>query len=224
MNLLEHPGRNNKMIKTPLLSQAAFGPVEYFAQLTKGSVILEMHSHYNRQSYRNRYHIMGANGQLALSIPVEKNKNGKVTDKDVKIAYHTPWQHNHWHSLVSAYNSSPFFQFYSDEIEPFFRDKHPNLFDFNLKSTELLCELLGIDVKIDLTDDFIDPEHNDFLDLRDHIHPKAPINRALTGTSTIPYKQVFDERHGFQPNLSILDLLFNKGPEALLVLEEMNGI
>lgn len=207
-----------------MLCQACFGPVEYFAQLSKGKVIIESYSHYTRQTYRNRYHIMAANGPLSLTVPVEKEKNKKVYDKDVKIAYHTPWQHNHWHSLVSAYNSSPFFQFYADELEPFFTKKHTRLLDFNLDSTRLICELIGINVEINFTEDFFDSPKNDSLDLREHIHPKKAINAELTGTSTIPYKQVFDERHGFQPNLSILDLLFNKGPEASLILDEMNGL
>lgn len=211
------------MSETPLLSQACFGPVEYFAQLSKGKVIIENYSHYTRQTYRNRYNIMGANGPLSLTVPVEKEKNKKVYDKDVKIAYHTPWQHNHWHSLVSAYNSSPYFQFYADELEPFFTKRYTRLLDFNLDSTQLICELIGINVEINPTEDFFDSPENDILDLREPIHPKKTINRKLTSTSTIPYKQVFDERHGFQPNLSILDLLFNKGPEAFLVLEEMKG-
>ncbi|RCW34507.1 WbqC-like protein [Marinilabilia salmonicolor] len=209
------------MLETPLLCQACFGPVEYFAQLSKGKAIIEKHSHYTRQTYRNRYNIMAANGSLSLTIPVEKEKNRKVHDKDVKIAYHTPWQHNHWQSLVSAYNSSPFFQFYADEIEPFFTKKYSRLFDFNLDSTNLICDLLGIDVEINFTEEFVNSQSDEILDLREHIHPKKTINPILTGTSTVPYKQVFDERHGFQPNLSILDLLFNKGPEAFLVLEEM---
>jgi hypothetical protein len=211
------------MSKTPLLCQTSFGPVDYFAQLTVGRAIIEKHAHYSRQTFRNRYSIMAANGSLSLTIPVEKKKNQKIEDKDVKIACHTPWQHNHWQSLVSAYNSSPFFQFYCDEIKPFFAKKHNWLFDFNLKSTELLCELIGIDVDITFTEEYLHNSAADILDLREVIHPRKQPDEALTGLTTIPYKQVFDERHGFQPHLSILDLLFNKGPEAILVLEAMKG-
>ena len=207
---------------TPLLSQTSFGPTGYFALLAKGHAIIEKHSHYTRQTYRNRYNILAANGPLSLSIPVEKQKNQKVADKDVKIAWHTPWQHNHWHSLVSAYNSSPFFQFYCDDLEPFFTKKYKWLFDYNMESTEIICELLGIDVKIDFTKEFHHHPEEDIIDLREAIHPKKiDQNGDLTGVTIIPYKQVFDERFGFQENLSILDLLFNKGPEAVLVLEEM---
>ncbi|WP_291861893.1 WbqC family protein [Marinilabilia sp.] len=211
------------MSKTPLLCQAAFGPVDYFAQLTKGRAIIEKHAHYSRQTYRNRYNIMAANGSLALTIPVEKNKNQKIEDKDVKIAYHTPWQQNHWQSLISAYNSSPFFQFYCDEIEPFFAKKHTWLFDFNMKSTELLCELIGIDIDITYTEEYLHTSADNMLDLREVIHPKKPSDDTFSGITTIPYKQVFGERHGFQAHLSILDLLFNKGPETILVLEAMKG-
>jgi hypothetical protein len=212
------------MSHMPMLSQASFAPVRYFAHLAKGPVIIEKHSHYTRQTYRNRYNILAANGPLSLSIPVEKKKNQKVADKDVKIAWHTPWQHNHWHSLVSAYNSSPFFQFYCDELEPFFRQKYTWLFDYNLKSTDVICDLLGIDMEIEFTEEFQHHPKGDIIDLREAIHPKKDDpNGNLTGPITVPYKQVFDERHGFQPNLSILDLLFNKGPEAVLVLEEMKS-
>ncbi|WP_462318055.1 WbqC family protein [Marinilabilia sp.] len=207
------------MVTKTLLCQACFGPVEYFTYLNKGPVIIEKHSHYSRQSYRNRYIILGANGPLSLTIPVEKQKNQKVADKDVKIAYHSSWQNNHWHSLVSAYNSSPFFQFYCDEIESFFKEKHTWLFDFNLKATNVISELLGIDTDISFTGEFIETPDKDILDLRESIHPKRSTEENNTSFSPVPYKQVFDDRYGFVPNLSILDLLFNKGPEAVLVLE-----
>ncbi|PWD98077.1 WbqC family protein [Marinilabilia rubra] len=207
------------MIKRTLLSQACFGPVEYYACLNKGPAIIEKHSHYSRQSYRNRYNIVGANGPLALTIPVEKQKSQKVADKDVKIAYHTPWQNNHWNSLVSAYNSSPFFQFYCDEIEPFFKEKHTWLFDFNIKTMEVISDLLGIDLQISFTDEFMNIPGKEILDLRESIHPKKPLKSGDSFFKPIAYKQVFDDRHGFISNLSILDLLFNKGPEAILVLE-----
>jgi hypothetical protein len=206
------------MKKRTYLLQASFGPVEYFAHLNKRPVIIEKYAHYTRQTYRNRFNIMAANGPLSLSIPVEKTKNIKIADKDVKIAYHTSWQHNHWNSLVSAYNSSPFFQFYSDEIERFFKKKHRWLFDFNLQSTRVIVDLIGITPEISFSEEFIKVPDEDILDLREAIHPKKTTD-SRSGFTAVSYKQVFDDRFGFVPNLSILDLLFNKGPEALLVLE-----
>ena len=207
------------MSRQILVSQACFGPVQYFVHLEKaGKATIEKHSNYQRQTYRNRYRISGANGPLTLSIPVEKGKALKVKDSKVKIAYHSNWQANHWRSIVSAYNSSPFFQFYRDDIEPFFSQKYTCLFDFNLESTRLLCELLGIETEIVVSDDFQKNPADDVLDLREVIHPKKNFREMDATFIPVPYKQVFDERHGFIPNLSILDLLFNKGPEALLVL------
>jgi hypothetical protein len=207
------------MKKRIYLLQASFGPVEYFAHLNKRPVIIEKYAHYMRQTYRNRYNIMAANGPQCLSIPVEKIKNIKVPDKDVKIAYHTPWQHNHWNSLVSAYNSSPFFQFYCDEIKVFFKEKYKWLFDFNLQSIQVIANLIGITPEISFSEGFIKEADEDILDLREAIHPKKTTD-PRSGFTAVFYKQVFDDRFGFVPNLSILDLLFNKGPEAILVLED----
>lgn len=208
------------MNTTSLLSHACFAPVEYFVELLYRPVIIEKHSNYLRQTYRNRFQIMGANGPLSLSIPVEKSRGQKLMDKDVRIAYHTPWQNNHWQSLISAYNSSPFFQFYRDDIESFFTRKYKFLFDFNLEATEVISELLEIDTRISFTSEYIHEPYNEIVDLRESIHPKKN-NINPTGLfKPVKYKQVFDERHGFIPNLSILDLLFNKGPEAYLMLEQ----
>jgi hypothetical protein len=99
------------MTKPILLSHACFPPMQYFAHLTTGNAIIEKHANYNRQTYRNRYLLAGANGILTLSIPVIKSHSSFMPDKDVKIAYHTPWQKIHWRSIISAYNSSPFFEF-----------------------------------------------------------------------------------------------------------------
>ncbi|MGQ1891255.1 WbqC family protein [Thermophagus sp. OGC60D27] len=213
------------MIKQLLLSQACFGPVPYFVLISKAEkAIIEKHSNYQRQTYRNRYKILGANGPLTLSIPIEKGKNIKTKDKDVKIAYHTNWQANHWKSIVSAYNSSPFFQFYRDDFEPLFFDKHTYLLDLNLKITHLICQILDIDTPIETTSQYEKEPGNNIRDLREAIHPKKPVEKAALFVPTIPYKQVFDDRFGFVPNLSILDLLFNKGPEAALLLNETSMI
>ena len=208
------------MRKKTLLSHATFGPVQYFTHLKHGPVIIEKHSNYTRQTYRNRYIIAGANQPLPLSVPVEKDHGTKIPDKDVRIAYHTPWQKIHQRSIVSAYNSSPFFEFYMDEILPFFEKKFTFLMDFNLESLNILCELTGIDADISFTEEFEKNPSHDILDLRDHIHPKKSCQQNDPLFNPQPYKQVFDDRHGFVPNLSILDLLFNKGPETPLVLKQ----
>lgn len=208
------------MTKNILLSPACFGPVEYFVHLNNRHVTIEKHGNYARQTYRNRYLIMAANAPLTLSVPVEKGKHPKVPDKEVKIAYHTPWQNNHWRSIVSAYNSSPFFEFYRDEIEPLFTRKYTFLFDFNMATIDLMIELLNIEANITFTEAYKTHPGENILDRRESIHPKRKPMEPNAYFYPEPYKQVFDDRHGFIPNLSILDLLFNKGPESQLVLEQ----
>ncbi len=207
------------MTKT-LLLPACFGPVQYFACLYNMPAIIEKHANYTRQTYRNRYVIMGPNGPITLSVPIEKDPRQKVPDKDVKIAYHTPWQKIHWRSLVSAYNSSPYFQYYRDEIETFIFEKHTYLFEFDVKSTELVTELLGFEPDISVTDEYMMDPNNNIIDMRDIIHPKRDIDKETSIFKIHPYKQVFDDRHGFVPHLSMLDLLFNKGPESQFILDQ----
>lgn len=210
------------MIRQILMSQTCFGPVQYFVHLMRADkVIIEQHTNYQRQTYRNRYRILGANGPLTLSVPIEKGKTPKTKDKDVKIAYHTQWQAHQWRSIVSAYNSSPYFQFYKDDIEPFFVKKYSRLFDLNLEITHLICDLLDISTPIEPSSSFVKEPGEEVLDLRESIHPKKTLEQVDSFIKIIPYKQVFDDRFGFVPNLSILDLLFNKGPEATLILNEM---
>lgn len=213
------------MTAKTLLTHAAFGPLQFFTHIARGPVVIEKHAHYERQSYRNRYIIGAANHPLHLSIPVEKGYSLKIPERDVRIAYHTPWQKNHWRSIVSAYNSSPYFEFYMDDLLPFFEKKYTFLLDFNMEATMLLCELTGIDADISFTEEFAKRPDDDVLDMRGHIHPKRSYKEYDPFFIPHPYKQTFDDRHGFVPNLSILDLLFNKGPESRLVLKQsyMNG-
>ncbi len=208
------------MVEQQLFSHAYFGPVQYFAHLSRGNGFIERHGNYSRQSYRNRCVIAGANEPLTLSVPVEKGRSHHIPDKDVKIAYHSNWQKQHWRSIVSAYNASPFFQYYRDEVYPFFITKTTFLFDLNMAITRLMMELTGIEGEISFTGEYLSPAGSNIVDLRELIHPKRPASRWDPSFLPIPYKQVFDQRHGFIPNLSILDLLFNKGPEAVLVLEQ----
>ncbi len=209
------------MIKQALLSPAFFGPVQYFAHLSGGKAVIEQHGNYSRQTYRNRCIILGANDRLTLSVPVEKGKHHNKPDKEVRIAYHTPWQKLHWRSIVSAYNSSPFFQFYQDDLYPLFTKRYSFLFDLNMEATRLMMELTGLESDFSLTGSYmIESPDPGILDLREVIHPKKASTALDPYYRSVVYKQVFDQRHGFVPNLSILDLLFNKGPESFLILEE----
>ncbi|GHV11222.1 hypothetical protein FACS1894162_6460 [Bacteroidia bacterium] len=219
------------------LSTAYLAPVEYYCFLANApEVIIEAHEHYVKQSYRNRCVIASANGLQTLSIPVEKldrhsREGGKQRSavanpqiRDIRIADHGDWQHLHWNALVSAYRSSPFFEYYEDDFRPFYEKRPKFLFDFNEQLRELVCSLLGIESETDiviagLTRNRMKVKYSteyraattDELDLRELIHPKKP---AIIQDFQ-PYYQVFEQKYGFQPNLSIVDLLFNMGQEAI---------
>jgi len=193
--------------------------VQYFCKLAcADQVFLEAHEHYLKQTYRTRCNVLASHGVLALSVPVEKVHGAKMPIRDVRIDYSMQWQRVHSRALVTAYNSSPFFMYYADEILPFFERRETFLFDLNLSATQLLCDILGIRTKIILTERYNFFESNP-LDFRQSISPKAGQQKADKNFYPQEYFQVFAHKFGFTPNLSILDLLFNEGPQALAVLK-----
>ena len=197
------------------LTSAYLAPVEYYSALAKAdTVFLEHCEFYEKQSYRNRCNIAGANGQLALTIPVEKSKGARMLTRDVRISEHSDWQLQHWRSIESAYNSTPFFEYYKDDLLPFYEKDWTFLWDFNAEIQSKVLELLDLQVDIQLTKEYkVDFDEN-VLDARNSIHPKKE-----TDTGSLKnYYQVFEQRFGFIPNLSIIDLLFNMGNESILVL------
>jgi hypothetical protein len=201
-----------------LLSTAYFAPVRYFASLAAFSnPYIEQHEHFIKQTYRNRAVILGANGPISLIVPVEKGREQKIIIKDLRISYDEEWQRNHWRTIFSAYNSSPFFEYYSDDLEPFFRKKYEFLFDFNQQITQTLLEILDLQTTVNLTGAFEQiPEGS--LNFREKINPKAHRNTPDSHFTPQPYTQVFGEKFGFMADLSILDLLFNEGPSAHSIL------
>ncbi|MBV5348793.1 WbqC family protein, partial [bacterium] len=150
-------------------------------------------------------------------VPVEKGREQKIKIKDLRIAYDEEWQRNHWRTIFSAYNSSPFFEYYADDVEMFFRKKHEFLFDFNREITETLLGILEIPVRLNLTNDFEQTPEN-CLNFREQISPKTHLIDHDAHFIAKPYTQVFAEKFGFVPDLSILDLLFNEGPSASEIL------
>jgi len=196
------------------LTSAYLAPVEYYVAFVKAEKIyLEQCDCYQKQTYRNRCHIAAANGIMALSIPVEKSKNEKILMRDVRISEHNDWQIQHWRSIESAYNSTPFFEYYKDDLLPFYEKKWNFLWDFNLDIQAKILELLDFQPIIKLTEEYQPTLNNTILDLRESIHPKK--NSLFENK---PYYQVFDQRFGFRPNLSIIDLLFNMGNESQLII------
>lgn len=207
---------------TILLELQYLPPVQYWAKLVQyPNVWLERSEHYVKGSYRNRCHIAGVNGPLRLSIPLQKGKNEQQSIQEVAIAYETPWNSQHWTSIRSAYGNAPFWDFYADELEPVFKDKKSLLFDYNRALFSTIKDLLQIDTNISFTDTYHSPSPPNVLDFRNAIHPKPRRAKPDADFMAIPYPQVFEEKHGFLENLSVLDLLFCCGPEAVLKLEGM---
>lgn len=202
-----------------LLSTACFPSVQYITKLVQfENIYMEQFENFTKQTYRNRYEILGANGVIPLIVPVVKGRGRKIKIRDLQISYDTDWQRNHWRTIFSAYNSSPFFEFYRDDIQPFFEKPRKFLFDFNLEILETLCDLMEIEPNLVLTEDFEQvPEVT--LNFREAISPKKHRTENDFRFSPKPYTQVFHEKFGFVPNLSILDLLFNEGPNSLNVVE-----
>lgn len=230
----------NPNLSTALLSTTYFGPIQWYQKLNRyDHCVIEQFDNFQKQTYRNRCRIATANGSLVLTVPVERTE-GKCLMRDVRISDHGAWRHLHWNALQSAYGESPFFEFYADDLHPFFERRWTFLLDFNMDITNKLCELLDIHPRLSLTTNYIpstsgeeeksfgkeektlgedekSPEEMEpFIDFREAIHPKHPLPDA--DFAPRPYYQQHAPRHGFQPNLSILDLLFNEGNEAIFFL------
>lgn len=194
------------------LIPAYFPSIHYMAELVKQPVIFCVHAHYQKQTYRNRCAIYGANGKLNLSIPIQHSKTGShQKDIDVKILTTSDWQKKHWRSIASAYRSSPFFEFYEDELSAVFFQEEKKLYQFNLNLIECIAQWLSIDLDYDLS--------NAYIPLTQHEEQliKAKGGPEINFSS---YTQVFGDKYGFIGNLSILDLIFNLGPSSRTYLEQ----
>ncbi|MFV0573071.1 MAG: WbqC family protein [Xanthomarina gelatinilytica] len=183
------------------------------AMVQADEVIFEMEDNYQKQTYRNRAYIYGANGKLQLSIPIIHSQKERQKYRDIKIHNAENWQAVHWKSLETAYRTSPFFEFYEDEFQPLFTTKAKYLLDFNLKCLDVICDCLQMEIKSSKTEVY----QKTVTDKTDF--------RFLANTRKEPtfhfgtYTQVFHEKHGYLSNLSVLDLLFNEGTNALNYLE-----
>lgn len=225
------------MMNRALLSTTYFGPIQWYQKLHRyPSVMMESMESFPKQTFRNRCVIATANGPQALSVPVEPPSRDirsvddtptasvhKATVRDIRISDHGNWRHLHRQALVSAYGDSPFFPYYADDILPFFEKRWVFLYDFNLEITLKMCELLDIHPHIGHSSAFLPPDDASLNggdrtadDFRYAIRPKHPL--PDDDFQPKPYYQVFKQKQGFLPNLSILDLLFNEGNESIFYL------
>lgn len=202
-----------------LLTTTYFGPVQWYQKLYRyRTVWMERHDSFVKQTYRNRCCIATTHGVQSLTIPVEHGANSLLT-RDTRISDHGNWRHLHWNAIRSAYGESPFFEFYADDLAPFFERRWTFLTDFNDEICALMCQLLDITPHLQPTTRFLTAEecaNRHIHDFRDAIRPKHP----LPDPSFQPqrYYQVFEGENGFLPNLSILDLLMNCGNESIFFL------
>ena len=292
--------------KTILLSSTYFGPVQWYQKLNRHRCVIEQHDNFVKQTYRNRCVIASANGPQTLTVPTERYDGLKCPMRDIRISDHGNWRHLHWQALVSAYGETPFFEYYADDLRPYFEERRwTYLLDFNLDIMHTLCSLLDVRPTLSLSDHYITTDAptavhaatttahaatttahaaatattggsdsmgeeaelnagrnlfeeakgagskaesklfeeakgtgsnaesklfeeakgagsmggeagSKFIDLRDAIRPKRPLPDSEFDPR--PYYQVRAARHGFLPNLSVLDLLFNEGPEGIFWL------
>ena len=206
---------------TALLSPTFFGPVQWYQKLLRyDRVLIEQCDSYAKQTYRNRCLIATTNGVQALTVPVRASSNLPLRGEALTVPAASPlisdhgnWHHQHWQALQSAYGDSPFFEFYEDDLRPFFTERWERLYDYDEAIRQKMCELLDIQPTVVLTTEYQRYAETDF---RDAIQPKKPAPDA--DFQPRRYYQVYEQKHGFLPNLSILDLLFNMGPESIFYL------
>lgn len=195
MNILIHP--------------TYFPSISHFTAMIKADkIVFEVEDNFQKQTNRNRMYIYSPNGMQLLNIPVKHSSNPHQKFKDTKIEHAFDWQKQHFKSLEAAYRTSPFFEYFEDDIRPLFEKKHDFMMDLNFQAMEIVTECLGIDFNYEKTQKYFH-EVNDLTDFR------YLVNGKIDTSAFEPYTQVFEEKHGFINNLSILDLLFNEGRYAV---------
>jgi hypothetical protein len=191
------------MQSTNLIPTAYFGPIKHQAILAQSDCIIEKNEFFIKQTLRTRCDINGANGVITLKVPRNRKNSSKTLIKDIKINYDSPWQKEHWKSIKSAYQSSPFFEYYCDELIPFFEKEYLFLFDLNMEIQQKLIEIIGLENKLTTSKNFTPYFGNDWRK-----------STFISPGNMMKYEQVFSSNNEFVPDLSILDLLFNLGPET----------
>jgi hypothetical protein len=204
----------------PIFPTAYLPPISWWVLAIRYQTFtIEYFETYPKQTYRNRSHIYSAKGILPLSVPIKKPHGNHTQTKDITIDYSLRWQQIHWRAIAAAYNKTPYFQFYKDYFYPYYQSQTLYLVDLNLKLIELCISLLKLTgLSIQATTRY---EHQIRMDdYRTLIHPKK-ISLLSSGNSSILYQQIFEPIHGFIPDLSIIDLLFNEGPGSKGILQQI---
>ncbi|WP_340073913.1 WbqC family protein [Leptobacterium sp. I13] len=198
-----------------LLHPTYFPSIAHFVSIVNNErVVFEVADNYQKQTYRNRAYIYGANGKQLLTVPIKHiGNNGRQKYKDVKVEYSFPWQKQHWKTLQTAYRTSPFFEFYEDDLAFLFENKETFLIDLNFKTIEIVSDCFQLKLNYEKTTSY-KPEVTDIKDYRDLVRAKNEVHYPFEC-----YTQVFGEKHGFLSNLSILDLLFNEGTNTINYLK-----
>jgi len=221
-----------------LFSTAYFPPVSYFAamaeemeglsnrmdgdssiELSPSVVYIEACENYQKQSYRNRCRFYAADGVQSLSFPImHEGGTHKLPISEIKVDYSTPWLQQHERAIISAYRTSAYFEYYQDELFDSLESKPERLLDLNMAILRFFIEKIGLAVDLRLTEDYVKDAPDDFREL---IHPKRPDNILKEMGLEKPYFQVFAPKYGFKSNLSVMDLLFNEGPDSILYLKRL---
>lgn len=197
------------MEKKILISTAYLPPIEYFSHISRADeIFVEKEENYLKQTYRNRCYILSAHGPQLLSVPVYLGSLHKTPVKEIRIDYSKRWQQVHLRAMTASYNASPYFEFYFENLERIISKNHEFLLDLNMALTESILEILKIKKRLSYTT-YFKPTGDNPNDFRYKIIPKKESN-----VTVIKYQQVFDNCGGFVPHLSIIDLIFNMGPEA----------
>ena len=206
-----------------LLVTSYWPNLHYFFYVLNASIInIEQFDNYSKQSYRNRTQILSANGVLNLSIPIKKNKSEKVVNA-IEISYKEDWQKNHWRAITSAYKNSPYFDFFEEDLKVFYYNKYNLLIDYNLDQLKFIIKVLKQKENIQLTKQY-ESNPESVIDLRTIIHPKQSYlsDKLVANKLDQSYYQTFENKISFTPNLSILDLLFNKGLHTIDYLKSID--
>ena len=206
-----------------ILHTTYFGSVDWYAQIVRSQepVTIDGKERFVKQTERNHCLIATANGVQKLTVPVTLPSGGKTPICDVRISDHGNWRHLHWQALSSAYGMSPFFDYYADDIRPLFNPSTDSLFNFNMQIMHKMLSLMGVDKEIKVTDAYqgLDRMEGDVAPQSGNIASETWKEIIPEKVVIQPYYQTFQRRHGFLSGMSILDLLFNMGPEAILVLK-----